>query len=231
MRYPGGKGRVYQRIISLMRPHAVYIESHLGGGAVFRHKRPAASSIGVDADERVLDRWRAGMQDGIRLIHGDAAAFLRNYPFNGEELVYADPPYVPETRRRSRVYRFDYTVEQHVELIEVLRGVPAGVLISGYPSALYDGLLRGWRRVEFPGDSHTGPRTEAVWINHDPPRLLHDPSFIGGSFHERERIRRKRERMAGRIASLPDAERQALLCWLASALPDDMRFAVEGRTP
>ena len=31
MNYPGGKGGVYQRLINLMPPHEVYIETHLGG--------------------------------------------------------------------------------------------------------------------------------------------------------------------------------------------------------
>jgi len=32
MRYLGGKGKTYQRIINLMPPRRVYIETHLGGG-------------------------------------------------------------------------------------------------------------------------------------------------------------------------------------------------------
>ena len=37
----GGKGGVYQRLINLIPPHDVYIENHLGGGAVIRKKYPA----------------------------------------------------------------------------------------------------------------------------------------------------------------------------------------------
>ncbi|KHE92566.1 MAG: hypothetical protein SCABRO_01681, partial [Candidatus Scalindua brodae] len=39
MNYPGGKGGVFQKLINLMPPHDVYIETHLGGGAVIRNKR------------------------------------------------------------------------------------------------------------------------------------------------------------------------------------------------
>lgn len=50
MSYPGGKNGagVYQRIISLMPPHDVYIEPFLGGAAVMRLKRPARLNIGID---------------------------------------------------------------------------------------------------------------------------------------------------------------------------------------
>src|SRR5216684_1286815 len=63
MAYPGGKNGagVYQRIISLMPPHRVYIEPFLGGGAVWRLKLPAAVNIGLDLDPRVIAAWpRAG---------------------------------------------------------------------------------------------------------------------------------------------------------------------------
>jgi len=48
MNYPGSKGGVYQRLINLMPPHEVYIETHLGGGAVIRKKKPAKKNIGLN---------------------------------------------------------------------------------------------------------------------------------------------------------------------------------------
>ena len=208
MRYPGGKGRCYRQIIALMPPHQIYIESHLGGGAVFRAKRPASRSIGIDVDEAVVSSWH-GYQ-GLEVVHADACAYLRRYPFEGHELVYADPPYVASTRRRARVYRFDYTDDQHVELLEVLRTLPCAVIVSGYPSSLYDAMLPEWRKVTFPGDSHAGPRVEVVWLNYPSPALLHAHSFLGGDFRAREVVRRRRDGLLRRIAALDERERQAL---------------------
>lgn len=226
-RYPGGKGRCYQRIISLMPPHSVYIESHLGGGAVLRHKRPARRSIGIDLDEAVVKAWRSqGLKD-FTIIQADAAEYLRSYAFTGQELIYADPPYLAETRRKKRIYRHEYTVDQHVELLEVLTTVNAAVLISGYASSLYDHRLRDWRRVDFMGDSHVGPRVESVWLNFEPTASLHDYGHIGASFRERERIRRKQMRLARRIGSLPEGERHALFCALARSHPAALKHALD----
>ncbi len=60
MKYPGGKGQygVYQKIINLMPPHEVYIETHLGGGAVMRNKRPARVNIGIEINPKVIEMWR-----------------------------------------------------------------------------------------------------------------------------------------------------------------------------
>jgi len=195
---------------------------------VLRHKRPAALSIGVDLDERVVRGWRLAGLVGCEFVRADATGFLRSYPFQGEELVYADPPYLPETRLKKKVYRHEYTRDQHVELLDVLAGLNASVLVSGYASALYDDRLRGWRRVDFKGDSHIGPRVESVWLNYDPSPELHDYSYIGDSFRERERIRRKQARLAGRVAALPEEERRAFFSALARSHPDALKIALEG---
>ena len=60
MSYPGGKNGagVYQKIISLMPPHDVYIEPFLGGGAVMRLKRPASLNIGCDLSVSAIAAFR-----------------------------------------------------------------------------------------------------------------------------------------------------------------------------
>ena len=45
----------------MMPPHATYIETHLGGGAIMRRKPPALRNIGIDRNAR---RWR-GSSAGI----------------------------------------------------------------------------------------------------------------------------------------------------------------------
>ena len=54
MNYPGGKGGVYQKLINLMPPHEVYIETYLGGGAVIRNKKPAKRNIGIEIDPNTM---------------------------------------------------------------------------------------------------------------------------------------------------------------------------------
>lgn len=39
-------------------PHEVYIETHLGGGAVLRHKRPAGRNIGIERNGQVINGSR-----------------------------------------------------------------------------------------------------------------------------------------------------------------------------
>jgi DNA adenine methylase len=215
VRYPGGKGKCYQQLVNLMPPHQVYIESHLGGGACMRHKRQALINIGIDRDERLIQRWRLTQPIGCALVVDDAASFLGTYSFAGDELVYADPPYVPTTRRRASVYRFDYTLDDHIRLLEVLTTLPCMVMISGYESELYSQRLAAWRRVTFTAMSHRGPRLECVWMNFPEPLRLHDTRFLGETFRMRQNWRRKHQRLLRRFEGMKGPERQHLLSVLS----------------
>jgi len=57
MNYPGGKGGVFHKLINLMPPHEVYIETHLGGGAIMSSKRRTMRNIGIEIDSDVIDLW------------------------------------------------------------------------------------------------------------------------------------------------------------------------------
>ncbi len=225
MRYPGGKGRCYKRIVSLMAPHDVYIETHLGGGAAMRGKRPAARDIGIEIDPAVVALWRAEKECPCEVVQGDALTFLRAYPFQGDEFVYADPPYLRDTRRKRWIYRYDYDVDDHVELLAVLMQLPCAVMVSSYRNTLYEETLVGWRSVEIPGDSHTGPRVEVIWMNYAEPGVPHDTSHLGVDFRHRERIKRRREGILRRIGDLHPHERHAFFERLATTYGDEIRRA------
>lgn len=225
MGYAGGKGRLWQDIVSLMPPHHTYIETHLGGGAVMRNKRPAQLSIGVDIDPQVVRAASAWNVPGLVLHTGDALAFLAGYDFDGRELLYVDPPYVAATKKNRRYYRHEYTDEDHCELLDALLKLDCRIMISGYPSALYERALRGWEFKELVNVSHAGLRRERIWANFGFSPNLHDYAPIGGSFRERERIRRKTSRWVHKLARLPDLERRAVLAALIQSSDIEPSFA------
>lgn len=222
MRYPGGKGKCFQRLINAMPPHRVYIETHLGGGAVMLNKRAAEVSIGIDIDARVIERWRAMSGRPCDVVHADAVCYLSEYPFLGDELVYADPPYVPSTRRRARVYAHDYNLEDHVRLLAVLKALPCMVMLSGYDNELYDNKLSGWKKSSFPAKTHADVRKEYVWANFEPPHSLHDGRHLGNDFRSRQAIKRRRLRFEERFARMDPRERHELLQGL------NARFGIVG---
>jgi DNA adenine methylase len=62
--------------------------------------------------------------------------------------------------------------------LEKLLQVQGKVMLSGYPSELYDRTLAGWRIVDFAIDNKASsarskPKmTERLWLNYDPPKDL-----------------------------------------------------------
>ncbi len=85
MSYLGSKAAsgVYQKIIAEMPPHDVYIETHLGGGAVMLRKPPAKVNFGIDIDPQTIEAFNQGnpefldtLGDSLFIDVGDAVDFL-----------------------------------------------------------------------------------------------------------------------------------------------------------
>ena len=86
-------------------------------------------------------------------------------------LHYVDPPYVHSERKwfvkgSKEAYRHEMSDDDHRRLAECLRGLTGKVILSGYPSPLYDELFGDWehRDKEAFADG-AAKRTERIWMN------------------------------------------------------------------
>ena len=210
MGYFGSKATagLCQPLIAMMPPHATYIETHLGSGAIMRRKPPALRNIGIDLDGAALAGFSCAWP--VELVHGCCHRFLEAFDFDGSELVYSDPPYLRHTRKSARRYRHDYEDADHVALLALLGRLPCRVMVSGYPSALYDEHLAGWRSLSLQVMNRAGVVTEKLWFNFAPDRL-HWARFAGRNFTDRQRIKRRAESWGRRYRAMPPAERLAVL--------------------
>lgn len=200
-----------QPLIAAMPPHATYIETHLGGGAIMQRKPPALRNIGIDLSARSIRTFRCDYE--VELVHGCCHRFLAEFPFAGNELVYSDPPYLHSVRKSDRRYRHDYTVADHEQLLALLAGLPCAVMISGYPSQLYDRTLHDWHSLSLQVMSQAGVVTEKVWLNFA-PGPAHWHTYAGRDFTHRQCIQRKAANWARRYAAMEPGERLAVLAAL-----------------
>ena len=225
----GGSG-VWQRIISEMPEHDVYIEAFWGRGTIARLKRPAAVTIGIDLDP---DAVANGTVQLATMFLADGVQWLKDYfrlgqyasanyhvlfkvvgavaTFGGapwsRHFVYLDPPYLG----CSGYYRHELTEYQHRDLCRVFRALPCPAALSGYWSGLYAAELHGCRSIQIPTVNRAGRRvTEWLWLNFPPPLRYHDVRFVGVNRRERERIRRRVKNWSRGLATLSPAERQAV---------------------
>ena len=219
----GGKNAegTWQWLLGLMPTHGRYVEPFVRSGALLRRKVPALESVVCDLDDDVVAHWRRVKFPGVVVHHGCGIAWLREHAdeLDADALVYADPPYLPETRVRKKLYKHEMTVADHVELLRVLRSLRCRVMLSGYASKLYDDALAGWARHEreVMTRGHTW-RTEILWCNFSPADVVdYVPRRPGRDHRERDRIRKRLLRWSGKFAGMPDYERRAVLAALLRA--------------
>lgn len=222
-RYPGGKNAegTWQWIIGRMRPHVRFAEPFAGSAAVARFKLPALETVVCDLDPSLVEFWRRLDFPGVRALNCCGLAWLREHAdeLGPEWLVYLDPPYLPETRVRRRLYRYEMTKAQHVELLKIATRLRCGVMISGYWSTLYGEALRGWsvarRRVRTRGGSW---RTEHLWSNFTGDASSDYAARLPGrDYRERERIKKRVRSWSNKFARMPTYERTAVLAELVRA--------------
>lgn len=83
-------------------------------------------------------------------------------------LFYVDPPYVRSSRTHDRrgMYRHEMSDGDHKELAQVLHQAKGMVLVSGYPSTLYDELYGDWQLITCRGVNNAGKyTTECLWLS------------------------------------------------------------------
>ncbi len=107
----------------------------------------------------------------VQILHQPALQAI--WRFDGPDtLIYCDPPYLHETRDvNSRdVYGVEMTEVDHRDLAAALNACEGAVVLSGYPSPLYEELFRSWKRVDFDIANHAAGgrkktrKTEVLWI-------------------------------------------------------------------
>lgn len=106
----------------------------------------------------------------VELYCDNAFNILKKYD-SRDTLFYLDPPYLQSSRVSPNVYLFEMTENQHCELAEICNGLQGKVLLSGYPSDLYNHLYKDWRceRKETPNHSSHSKKKEkkieCLWMN------------------------------------------------------------------
>lgn len=157
------------------RAYKFAIRSRMGHG--FKVWQKTGFKIDVFARERsyAVDCWNKMPDQIIAAAKRLKNVQIENRPaleiikkFNHENVcIYADPPYLLSTRG-GKMYNFEMTENDHVRLLESLMQHKGYVILSGYPSELYDRMLIGWCRIQKKSyTQQSKARTEVLWCNYD----------------------------------------------------------------
>lgn len=104
---------------------------------------------------------------GVQIENRPALEIISQFNFPNV-LIYADPPYLLETRY-GKQYRHEMTDRDHVDLLDALKAHRGPVVLSGYDSSLYNDTLQGWYRDEATAIAQSATRRrEVIWMNFEP---------------------------------------------------------------
>lgn len=157
----------------LDRAYKFAIRSRMGHG--FKTHEKTGFKIDVYARERsyCVDCWNsmpAGIREAtlrlkqVQIENRPAVELIKRFNYDNV-LIYADPPYMMETRS-CKQYRFEMSGDDHIELLEALLNHKGAVILSGYDSELYNCMLKKWNKYEKSSYTQSSkPRTEVIWTN------------------------------------------------------------------
>ena len=158
------------------------IRSKMGHG--FKTYQKTGFKIDVYARENsyALNCWNrlpgdlldaAGRLKEVQIEQRPALELIRKFNHDNV-LIYADPPYLLQTRG-GKQYRHEMTEQDHVLLLDALKQHKGSVILSGYPSEMYDRELAGWNRIAKKSyNQNADQRTEVLWCNFELPGVFQE---------------------------------------------------------
>ena len=152
-----------------------YVRSWFGRGGMRSESGGWRFMVTNSRGGSVVDDWRrighlrqiVERLQMVQIENDDAFNIIKRYD-TPDTLFYIDPPYVHSSRseRWKRAYSHEMANSQHRELSELLRGIDGMVILSGYPSRLYDELYDGWTvRHRIDRKENLGRSIECLWIS------------------------------------------------------------------
>lgn len=106
----------------------------------------------------------------VVVLNQDAIGVIQSQDGPGT-LFYCDPPYLHTTRQSTCAYKYEMSAHDHERLLDTILQCQGKVMLSGYPSELYNTKLGNWRREDFSIDNKAAggkvkrQMTESIWMN------------------------------------------------------------------
>jgi len=109
----------------------------------------------------------------VEIRNSTAVEFIQKLD-SADTFFYCDPPYLHETRVTTGEYLHEMTCDDHLKLLDCLRGIKGKFMLSGYPSTPYNDVARaaGWRVVDVEIDNKASSKRtkdkkiERLWMNY-----------------------------------------------------------------
>lgn len=214
-KYPGQKNipGVIQKIINQVPAHKVIIELFAGSASLsmvlseYSNAEIILNDIDPDISKRyVVPRAIIYSLDALDLVQSKLITLAGK-----EAFVFIDPPYLHETRSNNKLYNYEMTDFMHVQLLISLKKLACNVMVIHPECQLYNYWLSGWRTVQIKIRYNNKTSIENLYMNYPEPDIIQSFQFLGADCWDRQRIKRKGDRLIKKLQSLNTKERNYLL--------------------
>ena len=127
--------------------------------------------------EKIIEiAYRLKTKPGNQVQIDNVDAFTLIEKYNREYvLMYLDPPYVFNTRSKSRLYKYEMKNDDHIRICELINKSKAKIILSGYENEIYDTYLKNFRKTKAVSyDQKGNKRNEVIWRNYSATKELFD---------------------------------------------------------
>jgi DNA adenine methylase len=219
MYYPGNKNipGLIQKIVNQIPPCTDFYEPFAGSAAVskFLSVLPGITLRyhlnDIDPAVTVNNNYPAGsIVTSIPAM--DIIQSIKYIPEATGIFFFIDPPYHHESRpNNSHLYKFEMTHNDHVFLLCSLLNTKYNCMIIHPQCDLYNRFLFSWRTVQVKVRYHNKTSVENLYMNYPRPVKLLTYGMYGTDCWDRQRIKRKGDRLIKKLLSLNEAERNYIL--------------------
>ena len=219
MYYPGNKNipGLIHKIVNQIPPCKNFCEPFAGSAAVsmFLSLLPGINLNFFinDIDPAVTDKFI--YPSGSTVTNFSALGFLDKLDkpaARTDTFIFMDPPYYRSTRyNQIRLYDFDMSHADHVQFLSSVIDIKSNCMIIHPSCELYDQALHTFRTVQLSVRYHNKTSIENLYMNYPDPVQLLTYRFAGRNCWDRQRIKRKGDRLVHKLTSLPAVERNYIL--------------------
>jgi len=227
---------LYQWIINHIPKHKAYYEPFAGSAAIAFLLPDRPHKVISDCNRSTTDQLTCRIQgrSGIEVIncnafsliediqsklYGPEATVKNDFMDPTDIFVYMDPPYrIGSRHSKKELYEYELTDADHLRLVAMVSGkAKYNCMISHYRDPLYDSLVdqHGWIRIEKKVRYHTRTVTECLYMNYELGELQ-TYQYLGKDCWDRQRIKRKLDKIEAKLLKLPLHERLAVIDRIAA---------------
>jgi len=169
-----------------------------------------------DISLAVIDKIGFAAGDKFNL---DYRSLVDDFNYDGS-VFYFDPPYLFSSRSgKKRLYQYEWNDQDHADFIAFVKAIKQPVLISHFSCDTYDSALKDWRVIRYNTMTRAGVRSEALYMNFPQPTILQCYKSAGGNFTDRQRIKRKVDRLIKRLDRESPVDRACILSAVFGSYP------------